>query len=299
MSIETTHIQRVKCVSLEVSIKKFREAVEKIQDPETAIKVKTGYLLAARNSEILTECCTWDLLHNASKPYGLFMKYGFQDFTLTPNDPQGAMLGIKEPISEKAFVVTMAVAKRGKRLKKKEQTADDTKLVQNSPEEIEKALLLYGQKELLDKVKKGEVQVDPLLIKALLGKINLKSVALPCDPKYEPWTLDLLKWIKEKGRLSFPIQRWCYWEHTREALKDLLPKKSLHSIKNPLRHFRISHLISYYQLEPYEITAYTGWTIAGTFRQMGIAVSSNLDAYAHLQWRQYFPRLLKPIAQMK
>jgi len=286
-------------VSLEVSIKKFREAVEKIENPEASIKVKAGYLLAARNSEILTKCVPWAILHNASKPYGLFMKYGFQDFTLTPNDPQGAMLGIKEPISEKAFVVTMAVAKRGKRLKKKEQTADDTKLVQNSPEEIEKALLLYGQKELLERVKKGEVQVDPLLIKILLGKITLKAIALPCDPKYEPWTLDLLKWIKEKGRLSFPIVRQTFHDHVREALKDLLPQKSLHSIKNPLRHFRISHLISYYGMLPYEITAYTGWTIAGTYRQMGIAVSSNLDAYAHLAWRQYFPRLLKPIAQMK
>jgi hypothetical protein len=284
----------------DVSIKRFREAVDKIENPELAIKVKTGYLLAARNSEIITGCCPWELLHNASKPYGLFMKYEFQNFTLTPNDPQGAMLGIKEPISEKAFVVTMAVAKRGKRIKKKkEEPADDTKLVQNSPEEIEKALLLYGQKELLAKVKKGEVQVDPLLIKALLGKINLKSVALPCDPKYEPWTLDLLKWIKQKGILSFPCTRQTFRIHVREAMKDVLPQKSLHSIKNPMRHFRISHLISYYQLEPYEITAYTGWTIAGTFRQMGIAVSSNLDAYAHLQWRQYFPRLLKPIAQMK
>ncbi|MCJ7759674.1 hypothetical protein MUP59_00825, partial [Candidatus Bathyarchaeota archaeon] len=157
-------------MSLEVSIKKFREAVDKIQDPETSIKVKTGYLLAARNSEILTKCVPWAILHNASKPYGLFMKYGFQDFTLTPNESQGAMLGIKEPISEKAFVVTMAVAKRGKRLKKKEEPIDDTKLVQSSPEEIEKALLLYGQKELLEKVKKGEVKVDPLLIKILLGK---------------------------------------------------------------------------------------------------------------------------------
>lgn len=287
-------------MSFEVSVKKFREAVEKIENPEAKIKVQIGYLLAARNSEILTECCPWDLLHNASKPYGLFMKYEYQDFTLTPNEPQGMMLGIKEPIQEKAFVITMAIAKRGRRIKKKKvQPADNTKFVQVSPEEIEKAFLLYGQKDLLEKVKKGEVQVDPLLVKALLGKINLKAIALPCDPKYEPWTIDLLKYIKQKGRLSFPIQRHTFWEHTREALKDLLPAKSLHTVKNVLRHYRIQHLINYYGMEPYEITAYTGWTISGTFGQMGIAVSSNIDAYAHLKWRQYFPRLLKPIAQMK
>jgi hypothetical protein len=285
---------------LEVSIKRFRETVEKIENPELMIKAKTGYLLAARNSEILTKCCPWDLLRNASKPYGLFMKYGFQDFSLSPTDPQGAMLGIKEPISEKAFVITMAVAKRGKRIKKKKQEPlAETNLVQVSPEEIEKALLLYGQKELLEKVKKGQFQLDPLLIKALLGKIVIKAVALPCDPKYEPWTLDLLKYLKEKGCLSFPIVRSTFHAQIREALKDLLPKKNPHSNKNPLRHFRISHLISYYGMLPYEITAYTGWSIRGTFQQMGQMVSPNLDAYAHLAWRQYFPRLLKPIVQMK
>jgi hypothetical protein len=286
-------------MSLQLSIKRFREAIEKLEDPITKIKMQIGYLLAARNSEILTETSPWDLLHNASKPYGLFMKYELQDFRLSPTDPQGMQLGLKEPINEKAFVISVAVAKRGKRITEKKREQLDDKPIELKPEEVQKAFAMYGQQELFEKWKKGEITVDPLLIKVLLGKITLKTVALPCNPKYEPWTLSLLRHYKEKKTLSFPITRQWFWKNYRQALKDLLPQKSLHSIKNPLRHFRINHIIEYYGFLPYDVATYSGWTIASTFGRIGIPVSSNIDAYSHLAWRMYFPRLLLPITQMK
>lgn len=283
-------------MSLNLSIKRFRETVEKIEDPAAKIKMQIGYLLAARNSEILTETSPWDLLHNASKPYGLFMKYSFQDFQLTPADLEGIRLGLKEPIKEKVFVITVAVAKRGKKITKKKRESSSLEV---SPIEVEKALTKYAQRDLLEKYRKGELKIDPLLIKVLLGEITVKSVALPTDAKFEPWTLSLLTHLKENGKLSFPITRQWFWKNYRQALKDLLPKKSMHSIKNPLRHFRISHLINYYSFMPYEISAYSGWSIQGTFANLGMTASSNIDAYSHLMWRSYFPKLLQPIAQMK
>jgi hypothetical protein len=288
-------------LSLEVSVKRFRDTIEAIEDPRLRIKLKTGYLLAARNSELCTRVVPMDLLTNASKPYGLFMRYNLADFNLSPTDPEGMRLGLKEPISEKALVITVAVAKRGKRITQKQRDAlklDDT-ITTISPQEIEMTLLNYGMRKLFEKYKQGEIKIDPLLIKALQGKVVVKAVALPCKPEYEPWTMDLLKWIREKGKLSVDFTRKTVWSYTREGLAKILPPKSLHNIKNPLRHFRISHLISYYGFQPYDITAYSGWTIRGTFQSMGMSVSGNLDFYAHLAWRQYFPSLLKPIINMK
>ncbi len=147
-------------------------------------------------------------------------------------------------------------------------------------------------------LKNGSVaysELDPLLIQVLLGKIALKVVALPTHMKYEPWTLDLLKWIKKQGNINFNLTRQRFGQILRENLSGILPRRNLHNLKNPPRHFRISHLIEYYQLDPYEIMSYTGWTIKSTFGQMGIAASPNIDAYTHPRWRLYFQKLLKPI----
>lgn len=287
-------------MSLEVSVKRFRETVEAIEDPDLRIKMKTGYLLAARNSEVCTKVVPWDLLHNASKPYGIFMKYNLADFKLSPTDLEGMRMGLKEPIQEKALVITVAVAKRGKRLKKKKEPEDDKTTTQISPQEIETTLLSFKLTKLVERWKKGETQIDPLLIKVLQGKVVVKAVAIPCNTGFENWTLDLLKEIKEHGKLSMDFTRKTFWAYYRKALSPILPPKSSHSLKNPLRHFRISHLINYYNFSPYETTSYTGWSIRGTFMQMGQAnVSANIDAYAHLAWRSYFPKLLQPLTFMK
>ena len=45
--------------------------------------------------------------------------------------------------------------------------------------EIEKALVTYNQIELLKKWKKNEVEIDPLLIAILLGKVKTFKKLLP------------------------------------------------------------------------------------------------------------------------
>lgn len=277
-------------MSFSISIKKFRAAVDQIEDLRTSSLIKIAYLLAARNSELLTKTCPWDLLHGASKPYGSFLKFEFKDFEVSPATET------KEAVMEKVFVVTVAVAKRGKRMQQpKEETTLELK-----EEEVIEAFTKYNQTQVIDRWRAGEIKIDPLLVKALLGKVTLKVVALPTNRQYEPWTLDALKWIqKNKGKLSFDLTRFRLWQLLRENLSSILPKTSKTTPKNPLRHFRISHLIEYYQFDAYQVTSYVGWKIGSTFAQMGIAASPNIDAYAHLQWRLYFPKLLKPIAKLK
>lgn len=272
-----------------ISIKTFRAAVDKIEDQRDAIIIKTAYLLAARNSEILTKTSPWDVLHNASKPYGVFLKFQFQDFEVSPETAD------KPAAYEKAFVVTAAVAKRGKRFKKQpEETTTEL-----NKEEVIEALTKFHQTDLLDRWQKGEVQIDPLLIKVLLGNITLKVVALPTSREIEPWTYDLLQWISKHGNINFGLTRQWFWNILRENLSEILPKKSKRNIRNPLRHYRISHLIEYYGFDPYDLTSYVGWTIRSTFGQLGISASPNIDAYAHLRWRMYFPKLLKSIDKFK
>jgi len=124
---------------------------------------------------------------------------------------------------------------------------------------------------------------------------KLQSVVkrAPVHPTYEPWTTDLLKWVQkdQQHKLSFDITRMTVQNIVKKNLTQFFPKIHAHS----LRHFRITHLINEYDFTPYQITAYTGWSLKSTFGAMRVQASSNLDIYAHLQWRDYIPKLFKPI----
>ena len=284
----------------EVSMRKFREAVEGIKEESIRIKMQIAYLLAARNCEITTKVSEKELLDHRSRNYGVFMHLDFRDFIIQPTESQGIQLGLKEPFQQKVLVVRVAVAKRGKRVRTKDRGNEN--LIEVTAEETEKALTSYKQTELLKKWKAGQVQVDPLLVKVLNGDVHLRYVALPCSINYEPWIVGILKWQQTHSteNLSFAITRRTFYRIYREALKDILPPIHPHgkdSMKNPLRHIRISHLLEYYGLTPYELNAYTGWSLAGIFSQLGQAVSGNLELYSHLSWRMYVPKLCVPMSK--
>jgi hypothetical protein len=65
-----------------------------------------------------------------------------------------------------------------------------------------------------------------------------------------------------------------------------------------LRHCRITHLIRAYDFTPYQITAFTGWSMKSTFQQMGVQSSSNIDIYSHLEWKDYIDKLLVPLSEI-
>lgn len=126
------------------------------------------------------------------------------------------------------------------------------------------------------------------------SQIFFKSIGLPVrtilnkdsdEPKivdFEPWSMDLLRLIRQYGAVKFPL--------TRRSVHNIIHKhldfpEGMKGVKNPLRHLRITHLINDYGFTAEETILYSGWS----FKKIG----GQMDSYAHLNWRLYFPKLLK------
>lgn len=122
-------------------------------------------------------------------------------------------------------------------------------------------------------------------------KVKTKIVPIICHPDYEPFCIDLLKWIAKKKKLQFNFTGQTASNIVKRNLRRLDPRIHHHS----LRHYRINHLIRNYNFNPYQISAYVGWSLKGVFGSMGMAASSNLDIYSHLSWQDYLPKLMVPI----
>lgn len=123
-----------------------------------------------------------------------------------------------------------------------------------------------------------------------------KLIGLPVEPKYEPWTLKLMSWVRKYGTLNFDISRMTGWRIVKRWLGKLDPDVHTHS----LRHYRITHLITEYNFDPFDLTAYAGWSFKTGMGKAGMgSVSGQLDVYAHLAWRKYFGKLLRPLDMTK
>lgn len=145
-----------------------------------------------------------------------------------------------------------------------------------------------------------------LLITAATAKRKLKTkeqkeqgfipkvIALPVMPVYEPFTEELVRWLKVHDTLSFPIARQRVWEIVKKHLRELDPKVSPHS----LRHWRLTNLVEKYQFNPPDLTAYAGWSVTQSFAAVGIPAKPILNIYYHSAWQNYFPKLLKPIKDL-
>jgi len=124
-----------------------------------------------------------------------------------------------------------------------------------------------------------------------------KSIALPCNPQYEPWTLDLLKWaLDHQKQLNFPLNRFSVWRIVSKNLKPILDpmRKALREnpnrekYLNPWRHWRLSHLADIYGFDGYDLTLVSGWTF-----KTGLKMGSPVDSYLHMDWRHYMPKRKK------
>lgn len=124
--------------------------------------------------------------------------------------------------------------------------------------------------------------------------LTYKEIALPCNPSFEPWTMDLLKWIQKnqakEDSLRFQVTRNTVRSTVIKHLYNLNPQVHCHS----LRHWRLTHLVTYYNFDPYDLTQYAGWTFVGAFGK-GQGASGMLDSYINLSWKRYFPKLLRSI----
>lgn len=273
--------------SLDVpDIMKFRTLVSAIPDPKDRTILEIIYLTASRESELCQKATPWDLQHTKTKPYGLFLKYEIQNYEVSQAH------GDKAAVIEKVLLITIACAKRGKKVKKK---VDPEKPVKPERELTKEEIAALLPERFRERYLQDPASVDPYIVQALAHKMTYKRIALPCTPKYEPWTVDLLHYIQKYGTLSVNCCRKTLWQLQRKYLDPFLPKKSKGSVKNPLRHYRITHLLDTYNFQADEVTTYAGWTLKTTFGQMGINASPNLDIYSHLAWRRYFPKLLREL----
>lgn len=138
----------------------------------------------------------------------------------------------------------------------------------------------------IDKNIQKQIKTDALVIKVRVAKRRKKTVykliALPLSETFEPWTKDLKEIIEMTGSLQVPLTRQRVFQ---------ICKEHLHVNPHWLRHARLTHLAAHYGFNQIELVIYAGWTFGGAFGQTG----SMLDTYLHLDWRKYFPKLLKPL----
>jgi hypothetical protein len=127
-----------------------------------------------------------------------------------------------------------------------------------------------------------------------------KEIALPVEPQFEPWTRDLLQWLVnqkkagKEGKLSFDICRSTANNIVKKHLKPLSQSLNSPVHHHTLRHWRITHLVTDYGFDNFDLCVYAGWTFKTGLSAMGSG-SGQLDTYLHLGSQHYFSKLLKPL----
>jgi hypothetical protein len=123
----------------------------------------------------------------------------------------------------------------------------------------------------------------------------MQNIGLPCDPKIEPWTIDVLRYLtKTKDhKLSFNMTRQRVGRIVKEELHDISPDIRTHH----LRHFRLTHLVQDYGFAPIDLITFAGWSFKSGLHSIGQS-SGQLDSYIHLSWKSYINKLMVPINEV-
>jgi hypothetical protein len=134
-----------------------------------------------------------------------------------------------------------------------------------------------------------------------------RYVALPLDPKYEPWARPLMEYcLKAKGPV-FPysyITLYRAAEKTFEGLNysiegyfdgtDKIKAHEREAATHFLRHIRASELRMLYHFGGEDLSDYGGWQFVGSGK-----VSKSMGRYTLIpDWHGYFPKLLTPRNQL-
>lgn len=138
-----------------------------------------------------------------------------------------------------------------------------------------------------------------------------RIVALPLDPKYEPWAKELADYAISKVSDSiFPFTRQIAFLYAQKTFKGLwykidkyylgkdengdvivepqhLKRFGLHA----LRHVRSSELVEVYGFDAFDLALFGGWSMRSATSRAG--VSSAMERYLSLRWQGYFRKLLK------
>jgi hypothetical protein len=156
----------------------------------------------------------------------------------------------------------------------------------------------------------GDIKTEAAIFTVRTAKRDgkIRKIALPLEKAYEPWTESLYDYYCEHGSEKvFKFTRQKAWEYAQETFTGLrypIDKYSQYDPEEPkpkpvrahmkpfrthaLRHLRATELIETFGFTGFDLSVYGGWTL----RSM-VGVGSSMSRYAHLNWRRYFPKLLK------
>lgn len=149
-----------------------------------------------------------------------------------------------------------------------------------------------------------------------LKRIGIRrDIALPLDPKYEPWSRELLEYFERRQVTKepiFPFTRQKAYQLARPVFEGLtapikhysktteetdaegkhkqkvIPEHVRPFTMHSLRKLRENELRKRYHFNGFELSAYGGWTVAtkeGT--------STAMAHYDIPEWEDYFPKLLR------
>jgi len=167
-----------------------------------------------------------------------------------------------------------------------------------------------GKDVKLETFELGDIKTEAAIFTVRTAKRDgkIRKIALPLDKTYEPWTEPLYNYYRKHGNDKvFPFTRQKAWDYAQETFSGLnypIDKYNKYDPESPkpepvrahmkpfgthaLRHLRATELIETFGFTGFDLSVYGGWTL----RSM-VGVGSAMSRYAHLDWRRYFPKLLK------
>jgi hypothetical protein len=93
-----------------------------------------------------------------------------------------------------------------------------------------------------------------------------------------------------------PYNRFELWKILVKAgmtPQNLLNAPADYRLENPLRHVRITHLVSHYGMTDEETRKFIGWAMSSPWG------SRTQASYEHTNWQAYIDKLLKPLPSIE
>lgn len=272
------------------AVTEVRHRIEKCKDKDIQLYLKTVYLCCARGIEIAGELTSTDRKRH-TEPYG----------------PMGTDVHIAEteapdiPTNQLAELLIAAMADPKKAM------AEIAEMKKKIPVAVFKIPIAKQHLE------KGE-------------EYPYRLVALPLNPKYEPWAQEIYDRFQKAGAdRVFHFNRQSVWEYL--TRKDPIFAGTVYRIKkyhymkdgtiafidrdaedpenvclshrrifkaHALRHVRTDELLKVYGFDGFDLGAYVGWSLGG-IKQMA-ASPNQANNYAEIReaWPRYIKKLCKP-----
>ena len=277
-------------MSFEPSISQVREAIENVELEPLQIAAKTIYVTMSRVGEIVSEKTNFD---KTAHPTGLNLDFRIE--TYRPN--------LKNKREREALTLIA--------------------LSQGKPFDMQEAAKINEEVAIFSVlVEKRDYQKNP---DGSLTHVWRKECALPLNPEFEPWTQQIIDYIKYKPQPFFPFNRHDLWiaikpvfenfvytiqpykrayklngkyQYTepdengkRKLITKIQPEKQHDAALQAIRHWRNQELEDNYGFTEKELSAFGGWTMT---LSEGVTSSAH-QRYYKMPWRLYLPKLLVPI----